>query len=564
MGMIAEKYSNKIYLTDDNPRNENPSKIRKDIKKGIKNAKVNEIPNRKMAIHHAINDLNTGDLLLVAGKGHEKTQDYGKKEFFFSDQKIIIKFIKLKNKSLSRNLKLNIIKEESKSEISNKLSIKNISINSKMINENDVFFAIKGKRVDGNKFLPEAFKKKTSFVVVNRMNKNYSLTKQIKVKNTLNFLTKCSSIFRENINAKIIAITGSCGKTSLKELIGHTLKKISKTTYSPKSFNNKYGVPLSLFNLKQNDDFGVFEVGMDKKGEIDNLTKIIKPDLGIITNISYAHSKNFKNINQIAKAKAEIMNNIKKNGTVVLNMDDYFYNYHKNLAFNKKLQVISFSIENKFSMVKLIKIKRVKSKYELFINVNGLLVSFYSKNDNKSNLYNILAAIASINLYIDINKLKKDIFLNSKVPNGRGDISKVKLRNKKIFLVDESYNSNPLSLKTAIENYDNIELKNSKKYLILGDMLELGKHSVKQHKLITKIVNKTKINQVYVIGKYIKETFKGLKQNKKAKILNNKFDIIDVINKNLNNNDYLMIKGSNSTGLHKIIDNLKHRDQHVI
>ena len=564
MGMIAEKYSNKIYLTDDNPRNENPSKIRKDIKKGIKNAKVNEIPNRKMAIHHAINDLNTGDLLLVAGKGHEKTQDYGKKEFFFSDQKIIIKFIKLKNKSLSRNLKLNIIKEESKSEISNKLSIKNISINSKMINENDVFFAIKGKRVDGNKFLPEAFKKKTSFVVVNRMNKNYSLTKQIKVKNTLNFLTKCSSIFRENINAKIIAITGSCGKTSLKELIGHTLKKISKTTYSPKSFNNKYGVPLSLFNLKQNDDFGVFEVGMDKKGEIDNLTKIIKPDLGIITNISYAHSKNFKNINQIAKAKAEIMNNIKKNGTVVLNMDDYFYNYHKNLAFNKKLQVISFSIENKFSMVKLIKIKRVKSKYELFINVNGLLVSFYSKNDNKSNLYNILAAIASINLYIDINKLKKDIFLNSKVPNGRGDISKVKLRNKKIFLVDESYNSNPLSLKTAIENYDNIELKNFKKYLILGDMLELGKHSVKQHKLITKIVNKTKINQVYVIGKYIKETFKGLKQNKKAKILNNKFDIIDVINKNLNNNDYLMIKGSNSTGLHKITDNLKHRDQHVI
>ena len=564
MGMIAEKYSNKIYLTDDNPRSENPSKIRKDIKKGIKNAKVNEIPNRKMAIHQAINDLNTGDLLLVAGKGHEKTQDYGKKEFFFSDQKIIIKFIKLKNKSLSRNLKLNILKEESKSEISNKLSIKNISINSKMIKENDVFFAIKGKRVDGNKFLPEAFKKKSSFVVVNKINKDYSLTKQIKVKNTLNFLTKCSSIFRENINAKIIAITGSCGKTSLKELIGHTLKKISKTTYSPKSYNNKYGVPLSLFNLKQNDDFGVFEVGMDKKGEIDNLTKIIKPDLGIITNISYAHSKNFKSIDQIAKAKAEIMNNIKKNGTVILNMDDCFYHYHKNFALKKKLQVISFSIENKSSMVKLIKTKRVKSKYELFINVNGLLVSFYSKNDNKSNLYNILATLASINLYIDINKLRKDIFLNSKVPNGRGDISKVKFRNKKIFLVDESYNSNPLSLKTAIENYDNIESINSKKYLILGDMLELGKHSVKQHKLITKIVNKTKINQVYVIGKYIKETFKGLKRNKKAKILNNKFDIIDVINKNLNNNDYLMIKGSNSTGLHKITDNLKHKDQHVI
>ena len=95
-------------------------------------------------------------------------------------------------------------------------------------------------------------------------------------------------------------------------------------------------------------------------------------------------------------------------------------------------------------------------------------------------------------------------------------------------------------------------------------MLELGKHSVKQHKLISKIVNKTKINQVYVIGKYIKETFKGLKPNKKAEILNNKFDIIDLINKNLNNNDYLMIKGSNSTGLHKITTNLKQRSSHAI
>jgi murE/murF fusion protein len=347
-------------------------------------------------------------------------------------------------------------------------------------------------------------------------------------------------------------------------MIGLTLKKISKTTYSQKSFNNKYGVPLSLFNLKQNDDFGVFEVGMDKKGEINNLSSIIKPDLGIITNISYAHSKNFKNIKQIADAKAEIMNNIKKNGTIVLNMDDNYFNYHKNLALKKKLKVVSFGIKNKSAMIKLIKVKKIKNKYELFINVNGSTVSFYSYNDNKSTLYNILATLASIDSYIDIKKLKKDIFFKFKTPNGRGDISKVKLKNKQIFLVDETYNSNPLSLKTAIENYDKIESKNFKKHLILGDMLELGKHSVKQHKLISKIVNKTKINQVYVIGKYIKETFKGLKSNKKAKILNNKFQIIELINKNLNNNDYLMIKGSNSTGLHKITANLKQRSSNVV
>ena len=258
------------------------------------------------------------------------------------------------------------------------------------------------------------------------------------------------------------------------------------------------------------------------------------------------------------------MNNIKINGTIVLNMDDIFYGFLKNLALRKKLKVVSFGIQNKSSMSKLVKIKKIKDKYELFISIDGLIVSFYSYNCNRSNLYNILATLASINLYVDIKKLKKNTFLNFKTPSGRGDISQLKLGNKKIFLIDESYNSNPLSLKIAIENYHKLKLKNSKKYLILGDMLELGKNSLKQHKLISKIVNKTNINQVYVKGNYIKETFKGLNPNKKAKILTNKFDIIDLINKNLNNSDYLMIKGSNSTGLHKITNNLKQRSSNVV
>ncbi len=564
MGKIAEKYANIIYLTDDNPRNENPIKIRNDIKKGIKKIKINELSNRKKAIHEAVMKLTTGDLLLVAGKGHEKIQDYGKKKLFFSDQEVILKSIKMKNKFLSKNLKLNIINEVTNSKISNKFKIKNVSINSKNIKKNDVFFAIKGKKNDGNRFVPEVFRKKSSFVIVNQINKNYPLSKQIKVDSSLDILTRCASIFRENINAKIISITGSCGKTTLKEMIGTTLKKIAKTGYSPKSYNNKYGVPLSLFNLEPDYDYGVFEVGMDRRGEIDNLTKIIKPDLGVITNISYAHSKNFKSINQIADAKAEIMKNIKTGGTIVLNTDDNYYGYHKNIARKKKLNVVSFGIRNKFSMIKLIKIKKKIERYELFIGIEKKIFSFYSENINRSNIYNILATLSVLNQYVDISNLKKDIFFNFKIPIGRGDISKIKINNKKIFLVDETYNSNPLSLKTAIENYDKINLKNSKKYLILGDMLELGKHSKNQHRLMSDIINKTKISQVYVVGKHIKETFKGLKINKKAQILNRNFNIINLINNNLNNNDYLMIKGSNSTGLYKMITNLKKRSFHAV
>ena len=145
MGKIAGKYSYQIYLTDDNPRNEAPSKIRNDIKMGIKNKKIIEISDRKKAIQEAIKNLKSGDLLLVAGKGHEKFQDYGIKKLFFSDKEIILKSIKQKNRLLSNNLKINIINEESNHKISNNQIIKNISINSKIVKKNDIFFAIKGK-----------------------------------------------------------------------------------------------------------------------------------------------------------------------------------------------------------------------------------------------------------------------------------------------------------------------------------------------------------------------------------------------------------------------------------
>jgi murE/murF fusion protein len=286
MGKIADLYSDKIYLTDDNPRLEQPDKIRKDIKKGIKKQKISEFPRRSKAISEAIKDLNTGEILLVAGKGHETIQEIGKKKIFSSDKKIILNAIKKKNLTLSKNLKANIINELSgEKKISHKVFLKHGRINSQEINKRDIFFAIKGKKNDGNKFISEAFKKKASIAIVNTFNKDYNKKNQVKVNDTLKFLTKSSKIYRQNINTKIIAITGSCGKTTLKELLGSSLGQISKTSISPKSYNNKYGVPLSLFNLKQKDDYGVLEVGMDKKGEINYLSNIVQPDVSVITNI---------------------------------------------------------------------------------------------------------------------------------------------------------------------------------------------------------------------------------------------------------------------------------------
>ena len=555
MGKISNYYCDKIYLTDDNPRNENPKKIRSSIKKQINKANFFEISDRSEAIQKAILNLKTGDILVVAGKGHENTQDYGKNKKFFSDKKEILKNIKIKNKHLSNNIKLNILNEASRSNnISLKTKINNASINSKEINKHDIFFAIKGKNKNGNLFVQDAFKRGASIAVVNNSKKTY---KQIKVKDTLKFLTKSSSLLRNNISSKIIAITGSCGKTSLKDLVGKTLNKIGKATYSQKSFNNKFGVPLSLFNLRENDEFGVFEIGMDKKGEIDYLSKIIKPDVGVITNISYAHAKNFKNIKQIALAKSEIIENIKDGGCIVLNADDQFYNLHKKIAKKRKLQVYSFSINKKNCEVNLDFIKKKKLKYKVSININKSKKYFYLNSNFENDIKNLLAAISIISIYKDIKKLNSNIFYNHKTPNGRGDILKIKIFKKNFNLIDESYNSNPLSLESALKNFDSLKVNNSKKHLILGDMLELGRHSKKLHRAISKSINRTSIDNVNVIGNHIKDTYKNINNSKKGLILKKKSEIIDLIKNNIDNNDYLMIKGSNSTGLNKITNDIK-------
>ena len=130
------------------------------------------------------------------------------------------------------------------------------------------FLLLKEKKNDGNKFVTQSFKRKASLAVVNKIQNKLNHSRQIKVKNTLSFLTNVSKIFRKSIDTNIIAITGSCGKTTLKELLGKVLSKITKVSISPKSYNNKFGVPLSLFNLKQNDEFGILEVGMEDRKSV--------------------------------------------------------------------------------------------------------------------------------------------------------------------------------------------------------------------------------------------------------------------------------------------------------
>ena len=428
MGKIANKYCNKIYLTDDNPRSENPNNIRKDIKVNILKNKLFEIPSRELAIKKAISNIKSDEIVVVAGRGHEIYQEYKTKKYF-SDRECIIKSINKKNNFLKQSWKVNIIEEILRRKINSNTKINNASINSRTVKKNNIFFGIKGKKIDGNKFADYAIKKGASLSIID---KNYGKNnnKKIKVKNSLKFFSKCSKLVRISSDISSIAITGSSGKTSLKELLGKSLNKICATTYSLKSYNNKYGVPISLFNIKKRDKLGVFEVGMDKSGEIDYLSKIIKPNVGVITNISYAHIKNFKNLNGIAKAKSEIIKNIVKEGTLVINSDDQFFRFLKSKALKNKLKIISFGKKNKANLM-LKRIKRYNKKTYIFINFNEKEIKFLINKNLEIHLDNLLACLAVISNYFDLEKLNEKFFYNYNLPEGRGDQNYIKLKKKK-------------------------------------------------------------------------------------------------------------------------------------
>ncbi len=546
MARIADSYCKKIYITDDNPRNEKPQKIREEIIKKIKNTNKFNIGDRAKAIKNAIINADPNEIILVAGKGHETDQIYKNKVISISDKKIIKK-LKLKLKKLNLENQNYLQNNKIFKEIQKKYKSRNfhgLAIDSRVVKKNNLFLTIKGKNNDGSDFINQAISKGAINIVTSK-NIRKLKNKSIKVNNEIKFLNDFAYKKRTYTTAKIFAITGSAGKTSLKDLIKNLLQYYGKTFCSPKSYNNQYGVPLSLSNLKTYHTYGVFEVGMSKAGEINNLSKIIRPHIGIITNIGEAHIENFKNVKGIADAKGEIINNIEKNGTIILNRDDKYFKYFHAKAKLKKIKIISFGMK-KNADIYVVSIKKVLSLTKLVIKVKDQVLKLEVKDIN---IYNVLASLALLNeLKLDIKKVIKH-FKNIMPSDGRGKVHNIKRYNKSFKLIDESYNANPLSVVNAIRNFNLIKKKKFKKYLFLGDMLELGRKSEILHKGLSKVINNSDIDKVFIRGTKTLATFRNIDIKKRGNIFQQEEDVDYAFKNIIANNDYLMIKGSNATGL---------------
>jgi UDP-N-acetylmuramoyl-tripeptide--D-alanyl-D-alanine ligase len=311
------------------------------------------------------------------------------------------------------------------------------------------------------------------------------------------------------------------------------------------SFNNHLGVPISLSNLSIEDKFGIFEVGMSRAGEIRNLTRLIRPHIGVITNIGEAHIENFKNISGIAEAKSEIIEQIIPGGTIILNRDDKYFNYLFQKAKLNKLKILTFGVHEKAD-VRIQKINMKKDFSKIYIKIKNEIIDVKIRDIN---VYNVLASITVLKeLKLRLSKIKAKLKILTS-PEGRGKKHSIFRYKKKFKLIDESYNANPSSVKNAVNKFSMIKKENFKKYLILGDMLELGSKSKKYHEEVSKVINNSDIDKVFIKGKKTIFTYKQLNKNKRGNILQNNEDIDIILSEMISNNDYLMIKGSNATGL---------------
>jgi len=365
------------------------------------------------------------------------------------------------------------------------LKCSKVSIDTRKIDPNSFFVAIKGERFDANTFAKEALEKGASFVVID--NANYYIDERtILVNDSLETLQELAKFHRQFLNLPIIALTGSNGKTTTKELINVVLSKKFNTKATVGNLNNHIGVPLTVLSFTKETQIGIVEMGANHQKEIEFLCEIAQPDYGYITNFGKAHLEGFGGVEGVIKGKSEIYTYLKSNNKLVfVNLDDEIQN-QKSVAFKR----ITFSQKDKSATVFIENVKAnpfVEIK-TLGIEINSHLIGLYNAN-------NINAAI-TIGHHFEVSVSDIKAAIESYVPENNRSQLLTKGTNEIIL---DAYNANPSSMLVALENF--IQLDKTNKCVIIGDMYELGEESLVEHKAIVNFLKNNSNFECHFVGK---------------------------------------------------------------
>ncbi len=426
-----------------------------------------------------------------------------------------------------------------------------ISIDDRNIKKGDLFIALIGDKFDGHNFIESALSKGASGVLVS----NIHLARKydgLFVKDTKKALIKIAKFSRDRFNGVTIGVTGSSGKTSTNYLLSNSLKQFGKTHKTFGNNNNIIGLSLTLSRLPIDYDFCVLELGMNNYGEIRQLTKIANPNIALITNVSGSHIENFKNEMEIAKEKSDIFSGLQKNGIAIINSDNIWKDFLLKQAKKKKVKIHLYG-SSKNSNTRIIKILDKKEGSIIFYDD---IKNWHLKYLNITHAVNAIATISIIKeLKLEPKKVHR-IISNLEPLSGRGEKLTINYdKNKKTFIFDDSYNANPVSMRAALLNFQRLKqnYQTFEAVLIIGDMLELGNSSTEMHLNLIPIINKINPDLLITIGSYSKKINDKLKLTFNCCSYSEIGHLIKDLNQFIKPNQIILLKGSNGTGLWKLV-----------
>ena len=435
------------------------------------------------------------------------------------------------------------------------------------IKDKDTYIGFKGEHNDGNIYYEEALKKGAKVCILEKecveniikkeeIEKKYSGASIILVENTIKALQQIASYKRSLYNIPVIGITGSVGKTSTKDIIASVLSKKFNVLKTLGNLNSQIGMPLTVLGLKEHNAM-VIEMGMNKRGEISNLTKIANPTVAVITNVGTAHIGNLGSRENILKAKLEILEGLKENDTLVINNDnDMLHNWYEENKKNEenKFNIVTFGIENKSDIM----------PYDIVLSENGSTYKIdvdgktYNVNVLVGGNHFVLNSLCAITIGRLFNIKMEEILdgiANFELTKRRMQVEKNK---DKITIINDCYNANYDSMKAAIEYLGKINA--NKKIAVLGDMLELGKFSKELHEKVGEDVAKNNIDVLITVGNLAKDIAdkainEGMSKEKIYTCENNQ-EAIETIKKIAKSGDAILLKASNGLNFQEIFNEI--------
>lgn len=438
--------------------------------------------------------------------------------------------------------------------------ITGISIDSRTLEPGDAFVAIKGDRLDGHDYVAAALEAGASLALVaeDQLTELPEDGRYVVVADPLEALRGLAVAARARSDARIVAVTGSVGKTGTKEALRLALEPSGKVHASVASFNNHWGVPLTLARMPKDADYGVFEIGMNHAGEIVPLVKMVRPHVAIITTVQPVHLEYFDSVEKIAKAKAEIFEGLEPGGVAILNSDNLQFDLLKFLAATAAVARIHTFGETPAADSHIEKSVGYPAGSSVDAVILGQEITYKIGAPGKHHVKNSLAVLTAVaDLGADL--AKAGLALDTmRAPKGRGQVSRLPLPDGELNLIDESYNANPASMRAAFAVLAEAPIKRpGRRIAVVGDMRELGEDADRLHAELLQPISEAQIDAVYCAGPYMHALWKQLPHELRGHYCEDAKDLEDVLLSDVRPGDVVMIKGSLGTRMGPLVEALK-------